>query len=494
MVSTGLRQPTNSFDGGAVRATQYVAGIVPKCPPRVGGSIFRLSESTRDARRYRFGSVQPRSVAFTRLLLPCLLFLATAGPLCAQIPNVLTWRYDNTHQGQNTQETVLTPTNVNTNTFGKLFSQTVDGQVYAQPLYVSNLTINGATHNVIFIADEHDSVYAFDADSNGGTNSAPLWQASMISTAHGAAAGATTVPYTDVQSGVGDIHPEFGITSTPVIDLTNNTLFVVATSKENGNYFQRLHALNILTGNEQSGSPVSISASVPGTGSGSSGGTLAFSTLWQNNRSALDLFNGNIYIGFGSHGDDGPWHGWVLVYNETTLKQTAVWCTSPNGWGDGVWGAGAGFPIDTVSANGRAFLATGNGDWTSYPPLTTSVDYGESILRFDLSNGGFAISDAFTDFNQASLTAGDDDQGSGGVLLLPNQPGTYPHLLVQVGKEGRILVLNRDSLGGYVGSSASYNTNAVQDITGRIGILSQDCGARRPTGMAMSTCGRKMMP
>ncbi len=383
----------------------------------------------------------------------------------AQIPNVLTWRYDNTHQGQNTQETVLTPTNVNTNTFGKLFSQAVDGQVYAQPLYVANLTINGATHNVIFIVDEHDSVYAFDADSNGGTNSAPLWQASMISTAHGAGAGATTVPYTDVQSGVGDIHPEIGISSTPVIDLTTKTLFVVAKSKENGTYFQRLHALNILTGGEQPGSPVSISASVPGDGSGSSGGTLAFSTLWQNNRSALGLFNGNIYIPFGSHGDDGPWHGWVLVYNETTLQQTAAICTSPNGWGNGVWGAGAGLPIDTVSANGRAFLATGNGDWTSYPPLTSNVDYGASILRYDLSNGGFAISDAFTPFNQANLSAGDLDQGSGGVLLLPNQPGTYPHLLVQVGKEGRILVINRDNLGGYVGPNASYNTNAVQDIT-----------------------------
>ncbi len=392
-----------------------------------------------------------------------------ARPLLAQLPNVLTWRYDNTHQGQNTQETVLTPTNVNTNTFGKLFSQTVDGQVYAQPLYVANLTINGATHNVIFIADEHDSVYAFDADSNGGTNSAPLWQASMISTAHGAASGATTVPYTDVQGGVGDIHPEIGITSTPVIDLTTNTLFVLAKSKENGNYVQRLHALNILTGSERSGSPVALSGSVPGNGSGSSGGTLAFSTLWQNNRSALDLFNGNIYIGFGSHGDDGPWHGWVLVYNETTLQQTAEFCTSPNGSGDGIWGAGAGFPIDTVSANGRAFLVTGNGDWTSYPPLTNSVDYGESILRFDLSNGGFAISDAFTDFNQSSLSGADLDQGSGGILLLPNQPGTYPHLLVQVGKEGRILVINRDSLGGYVGPNAGHNTNAVQDITGALG-------------------------
>ena len=144
-------------------------------------------------------------------------------------------------------------------------------------------------------------------------------------------------------------------------------------------------------------------------------------------------------------------------------------CTSPNGYGDGIWGAGAGFPIDTVTANGRAFLATGNGDFTSYPPLTNSVDYGESILRFDLSNGGFAISDAFTDFNQATLTSGDEDQGSGGVLMLPNQPGTYPHLLVQIGKEGRILVLNRDGLGGYAGPNAGTNTNAVQDITDALG-------------------------
>ena len=410
---------------------------------------------------------QPKGLA--GLLIACLFFLSAAGSSFAQAPNVLTWRYDNTHQGQNTQETILTPSNVNTNTFGKLFSQTVDGEVYAQPLYVSNLTLpTQGTHNVIFIADEHDSVYAFDADSNGGANSAPLWQASMLSTAHGAAAGATTVPTADVQSGTGDLNPEIGITSTPTIDLSTGTLFVVSKTKENGNYFQRLHALNILTGNEQPGSPVVISGSVPGTGSGSSGGTLAFSSLWQNNRVAMDLFNGNIYLGFGSHGDDGPWHGWVLVYNETTLQRTAEFCTSPNGYGDGVWGAGAAFPIDTVTANGRAFLSTGNGDFTSYPPLTNSVDYGESILRFDLSNGGFAISDAFTDFNQATLTSEDEDQGSGGVLMLPNQPGTYPHLLVQIGKEGRILVLNRDALGGYVPGGNS-NTNAVQDINGALG-------------------------
>ena len=397
------------------------------------------------------------------------------------------------HQGQNTQETILTPANVNTNTFGKLFSHTVDGQVYAQPLYVGNLTLpNSTTHNVFFVATEHDSVYAFDADTNGGANSGPLWQASMISTTHGAASGATTVPSTDVQSNPGDITPEIGISSTPVIDLTTNTLFVVAKSKENGNYVQRLHALNILTGNEQAGSPISISASVSGNGNGSSGGTLNFSTLWQHNRPALDLFNGNLYLGFGSHGDDGPWHGWVLVYNETTLKQTASFCTSPNGNGDGVWMSGEGLPIDTVSANGRAFLATGNGDMTSYPPLTNSVDYGESVLRFDLSSGGFAISDAFTDFNQAALTGADLDQGSGGVLLLPDQPGTYPHLLIQVGKEGRILVLNRDKLNGYAARMPARiptRCRILQALWDRTRV----CGAPRPTGTGMFICGRKMI-
>ncbi len=381
---------------------------------------------------------------------------------------MLTWRYDNTHQGQNTQETILTTANVTTNTFGKLFSHTVDGQVYAQPLYVSNLTLpNQTTHNVIFIATEHDSVYAFDADNNGGANSGPLWQASMIGTTHGAASGATTVPATDVSSQ--DIHPEIGISSTPVIDFNTGTIFVVAKSKENGTYVQRLHALSILDGSERSGSPVSIAASVPGTGSGSSGGTLSLSTLWEHNRPALGLFNGNIYVAFGAHGDNGPWHGWVLVYNETTLKQTAAVCTSPNGYGDAVWGAGAGLPIDTVSVNGRAFLATGNGDMTSYPPLTNSVDYGESVLRYDLSSGGFTISDAFTSYNQSSLTGGDLDQGSGGVLLLPDQPGAHTHELVQVGKEGRILVINRDGLGGYAGSGAGRNTNILQDITGALG-------------------------
>ena len=444
--------------------------------PGVGGLISqgyvsaRLSQLSRSSSRSEseYPTWQAKTVVVTSLSFLFLLVLLPVARLQAQAPNVLTWRYDNTHQGQNTQETILTPTNVNTNTFGKLFSQSVDGEVYAQPLYVSNLTINGATHNVLFIADEHDSVYAFDADNNGGMNSGPLWQASMISTAHGAASGATTVPSSDVQSGTGDINPEIGITSTPVIDATTQTIFLVAKSKENGNYVQRLHALNLLNGSERPGSPVVLTASAPGNGNGSSGGTLSFSALWENNRPALGLFNGNVYIGFAAHGDDGPWHGWVLVYNETTLSQTAAMCTSPNGDGSGIWSSGAGFPIDTVSANGRLFLVTGNGDLSSYPPLSNNVDFGESILRYDLSNSGIAITDAFTSFNQSALTGSDLDQGAGGVLMLPDQPGTYPHLLVEVGKEGRILVLNRDNLNGYAGPNAGSNTNAVQDITGAL--------------------------
>ncbi len=434
--------------------------------------MLRLSRSASFSARNYLGSKTPirqtKHPAFSRLALLCLLFLLAAGSVFGQGPNVLTWRYDNTRQGQNTQESILTPSNVNTNTFGKLFSHTVDDRVFAQPLYVGNLTLPGqGTHNVFFVVTENDSVYAFDADSNGGADSGPLWQASMLSTTHGAAPGATSVPTSDVQSGVTTVY-QVGITSTPVIDLATNTIFLLAKSKENGNYVQRLHALSILDGSEQSNSPVALAASVPGTGNGSSGGTLAFSTKWQHNRPALGLFNGSIYIAFGSHEDNGPWHGWVLVYNETTLKQTAAICTSPNGNGDAIWMSGAGIPFDTVTPNGRAFIVTSNGDMTSYPPLTSNVDYGESILRYDLSNGGFAISDAFTTFNQAALSGADLDQGAAGILLLPDQPGPNPHLLVQVGKEGRILVLNRDKLGGYAGPNAGSNTNVVQDITGAL--------------------------
>jgi hypothetical protein len=397
-------------------------------------------------------------------LLVAALFCMPVPCLLAQTPTsvmVPTWRYDVTHAGQNTSETALTPANVNVTSFGKLFSLPVDGALYAQPLYMPGLTMSdGLVHNVLFVATEHDSIYAFDADSNGGTNANPIWQISMLSTAHGAAAGATTASWEAV--GSHDIVPEFGITGTPAINPATNTLYVVAATEENGSYFLRLHAINILSGAEQQ-TPVVIEATVPGTGTGSSGGQLSFSPLWQNQRGAVDYYNGYVYFAFGSHGDDGPWHGWVFAYDATTLEQTAVICTSPNGFGAGVWESGAGLPIDDGGTAGRLFLTTGNGTSSSYPPFNASTEYGESIIDFDLSNGGLTPTDAFTSFNAEKLTADDGDQGSGGILMVPDQQGTYKHIMVQVGKEGRILVLNRDALGGFA-AGASSNTNILQDI------------------------------
>jgi hypothetical protein len=426
---------------------------------------------------YRLHCVALRIAAKTQRLsfLLCLLVLASsygnwAPCAVAQTPTpvtVPTWRYDITHAGANTSETALTPANVNESTFGKLFSLTVDGSVYAQPLYVSGLTMrDGLVHNVLFVATEHDSIYAFDADSNGGVNAKPIWKITLLDAAHGAGSGATTVPWTD--TGSPDIAPEIGITGTPFINSATNTIYVVGKTKENGTYFARLHAINILTGAEQASSPVPIQASVTGTGNGSSGGKLSFSPLWQNNRPAVNYYNGYVYIGFGAHGDDGPWHGWVFAYDATTLAQTAVVCTSPNGFGNGVWMAGSGMPIDTGGTAGRMFLTTGNGTYASYPPFNASSEFGDSTVAFDLANGKLTPIDAFTPFNQAHLSSADLDQGSGGILMLPDQQGANPHILMQVGKEGRILVLNRDHLGGYA-AGVSSNTNALQDILNEAG-------------------------
>jgi Legume lectin domain/Chitobiase/beta-hexosaminidase C-terminal domain len=407
------------------------------------------------------------------VLLRIVVLIMICGPLVpclsAQMPTpvaVPTWRYDLTHSGANTTETVLTPSNVNVATFGKLFSQAVDGSVYAQPLYLPGLTMgDGLLHNVVFVATEHDSVYAFDADTNGGANQNPLWKVTLLDSAHGAASGATTVPYTDVNCP--DIAPEIGITATPVIDPSTNTMYVVSKSKESGTYVQRLHALDIFTGAEKTGSPVVIQATVAGTGTGSSGGNLAFSALRENNRTALNLYNGHVYIGFGSHGDISPYHGWLFAYDATTLAQTAVLCLSPDGIGNSIWAAGAGMPIDTAVSGGRMFLVAGNGTYSNIPPFNPTSDYGDSIVAIDLSNGQLTPTDIFTPFDQAHLASADLDEGSGGILMLPNQPGSYPHILVQAGKEGRIIVLDRDNLGGYA-AGATSNTNALQDIPGQV--------------------------
>jgi hypothetical protein len=397
------------------------------------------------------------------------LLCVPGATLPAQAPTpvpVLTWRYDLTHAGQNTSETALTPANVNANSFGKLFSLPVDSSVYAQPLYVPGLKMTGGLmHNVLFVATENDSIYAFDADSNGGASAKPIWQISMLIASHGAGAGATAVPWGD--TGSPDIAPTLGITGTPTIDPATNTMYVVAVTKENGVYFSRLHAINIVSGAEQAGSPVVVTATVDGTGDGSSGGRLTFDPLMENQRSALDFYNGYVYFGYAAQGDNKPWHGWLFAYNAATLKQSAALCLSPNDHGAGVWEAGAGMPIDDDAPGGRMFLATGNGALSSYPPFKAGSDWSMSIFNINLANGGLTLTDGFTSFNYDTLNSADLDQGSGGVLMVPDQQGAHPHILVQAGKEGRILVLNRDNLGGN-NSGGTSNPNALQDITSAI--------------------------
>jgi hypothetical protein len=356
---------------------------------------------------------------------------------------MFTQHNDIARTGQNLSETILTPSNVNTSTFGKIFSQPVDGFVYAQPLYVPNVTIGGSKHNVIYVATEGDSVYAFDADSNTGTNAGLLWHASVIDTAHGAAAGATTVNIeATLDSTCTDLIPQVGITSTPVIDPSTGTMYVEATSEENGAFIHRLHALDITTGAEKSPGPVQITASVAGTGDGSSGGVVSLDGLHHLNRPGLLWLNGTIYLGYASHCDDGPYHGWLIAYDAGTFTQTALLNTTPNGGLGGFWMSGAGVSADS---NGNIFIASGNGDFdTTHVP---AQELGDTVMKlFNAGSSTLSLVDYFTPWDQATFDQSDTDVGSGGVLLLPDQPGGVKHELVQAGKNGTIYLINRDQM------------------------------------------------
>jgi hypothetical protein len=370
---------------------------------------------------------------------------------------VTTWRNDIGRTGQNIQETQLTPANVNSATFGKYFAYAVDGYVYAQPLYVSGLNIAGGTHDVVFIATEHDSVYAMDADHNQ-----QLWHVSLLDTAHGAAAGAATATKADI--GGSSVVPEIGITSTPVIDAATKTIFVVAKSKENGGFVERLHALDLTTGQEQPNSPVVIGGSVPGSGVGSVNGVITFQPVLQLSRVGLLLLNDQVYVTYASFGDQGSYHGWVFSYDATTLQQTGIYNATPVGSKGGIWEGGAALAADTVIGGGRIFLATGNGTFNANPPYSNNQDFGDSVVALTPSNGKLQVSDAWTPFDQEALNDSDGDQGSAGVLLLPDQPGSHVHELIQVGKNARLEVLDRDNLGGY---NTTAN-NIVQEISGQL--------------------------
>ena len=376
----------------------------------------------------------------------------------AAATNVTTWRNDLGRTGQNLNETQLTLANVNTTTFGKLFSYPVDGQVYAQPLYMSGIAMASGTHNVLYIVTQHDSVYAFDADHDQ-----QLWHVSMVDTAHGAPSGAIAAPSEDV--GSYDINPEYGITSTPVIDPTTSTIYVVATSEESGAMVWRLHALDLATGKEKIG-PVVIQGSVAGTGTGSVNGKIAFQAKYQLNRPGLLLLNGQVIVAFGSHSDNGPYHGWLMAYDAATLVQTGISNTSPNGGQNGIWMSGAAPAADTVITGGRIFFSNGNGSFSAHEPYSNSQSFGNAVERVDLTSTGFQVMDEWTPFDTSTLDSTDIDQGSGGVLLLPDQPGSHVHELIQVGKNGTIELLDRDNLGGY----NSTSNNVVQEISYKYGL------------------------
>ena len=303
----------------------------------------------------------------------------------------------------------------------------------------------GGTHNVLYVATEHDSVFALDADSG-----AVLWQQSFINPAN----GITTVSSGDVSCG--DLVPEIGITSTPVIDSTSKTIYVVAKTKENGNFFQRLHALDIATGAEKFNGPVVISATAGGQ---------TFNPLMQHNRPGLLLENGHVVIAWASHCDNGPYQGWVMSYAAGSLAREGAFNTegdTTNGFFGGIWMSGDGVAAD---ASGNIFVATGNGDYRS-----ATGDWGDSILRLTGPAGGtFAVADWFTPYNQSSLSGGDTDLGSGGMVLLPTLP-SGAQLLVQMGKEGKIYVVDRTNMGKYCPDlnppCTGRDPNIVQEIPG----------------------------
>jgi len=391
-----------------------------------------------------------------------------ANPLT--LVSVPTYHYDNRRTGRNSSETILSPANVNSNTFGKLFSYAVDGYVYAQPLYLSDLPIPGrGTHNVLFIATEHNSVYAFDADNNGPEGGL-LWQTNL-----GPSAATPTSDFGSRFGPYNNIVPEVGITSTPVIDPVAGLIYVDAFTHESGFYFHRIHALNIADGTEAPFSPVLVTATCPGAGVSSTNGVITFIPKQQIQRAALTLAGGNVYVAFAGYADTDPYHGWVIGFNASNLVQLTnyVFNTTPNSTNGanpgegGIWISGCGLSVDE---NTNLYVPIGNGSFTATNG-SGGTDYGDSLVKLSTTNG-LAVADYFTPYNQATLQTVDQDFGSGGCLFLPDQPGPFPHLIVCAGKEGRIYLINRDQFtsdNGHFNASTTAVDYVVQTIPGQLG-------------------------
>lgn len=372
-------------------------------------------------------------------------------------PNVLTFHNDAMRTGQNLNETILTPTNVDSTNFGKLVFIKVQGKVDAEPLYVSNLMVAGKKRNVLFVVTEHDLAYAFDADTFD-----QLWKTSVVG------AGETPSDKRDCEQ----IEPEIGITATPVIDLSagpHGTMYSVAMSKNaDGDYFQRLHALDITSGQELI-SPQVITATFPGNGPNSSHSHVIFDPKQYEDRAALLLSNGVVYTTWASHCDHEPYNGWVIGFSQTTLKKVSALSLTPNGTEGAIWMTGDGPAVDPA---GNVFLLTGNGTFDSNLGQTgfpAERDFGNSFLRLSTQNNTLTVYDYFSMHNNAAESNGDEDLGSGGVMLLPDlkdASGKTRHLAIGAGKDQVIYVVNRDSMGKFNPS----NDNAVyQELPNALG-------------------------
>jgi uncharacterized protein (TIGR03437 family) len=380
-----------------------------------------------------------------------------SGPAVAQ-QNILTANYGNARTNADPNETILTPASVSSASFGQLFALSVDGEIYAQPLYLQNVTIPGSgPHNVVFVETMHNSVYAFDAD----TPAPPLWTVNL-------GPSVPTANYNSVSPTYTDIVPENGILGTPVIDSSTGTLYTVAATLENGAYIYRLHALDITTGAERFGAPVVVSARVKGSGASSESGEIRFVDGQHIQRPALLLLNGVVYVAFGSHGDGDPYHGWFLGYSAQNVQnQVSVFNATPNGGGGAFWQSGRGPAVDD---GGNLYIVSSNGDTDDV------TNFANSVLR--LTPDAKGVADWFAPFNDQDLDVDDQDLGSPGALLIP---GT--NLLVTGGKQGIFYVLDESALG----HSSANNGQIVQSFNaGGFGIFNMALW-NRPDGPILYT-------
>ena len=447
---TGVSDFTNGQENSPGRSATTSAAI-EVVPARIPAAAEVVTEAEDDSEPAGKDENLPLALVTTKT--------AASSATPAQL---LTAQYDNARTGANLNETILTPANVNAAQFGKLFTIKVDGDVYAQPLYLPGVDIPGkGKHNVLFVATENDSVYAFDADNP----SAPLWHVNLANSAGG------VTPLSERDTSCFFIVPQVGITSTPVIDPKTGTLYVLARTKEHKGllsadvFRQRLHALAITTGAEKFGGPVEIKASVKGTGSGQAGGQVAFDPQRENPRAALLLVNGSVYLSWGSSCDVGPYHGWLMAYDANTLAQKAVFNTSPDATDSAIWQGDAGPAADK---DGNVFVVTGNGEFDA---ATNGRDFGDTVLKLSSRGQNFTLLDYFTPSNQAQLNDRDNDLGSSGPVLLPDQAGAHPHVLVAAGKEGKIYVIDRDRMGKFQPNDDSHAVQTIAASHGAFGAM-----------------------